>query len=197
MAVMMVLEIAGVTTDDYARLNEAMGISGDADAPDGLIDHVAAVTSDGELVVVDIWEDEQKLGAFLEGKMRPAADQLGVPEAEPRLAQVHNRLPGTSPEAATLILIELPGASTRLYDDMASAMPAHAADGPGHPGHMHNAATDGSALIVADLWPSEEAFGAFAQEQVGPAAQRVGITSMDQRSLRIHNRIRGREPAAV
>jgi hypothetical protein len=46
--------------------------------------------------------------------------------------------------------------------------------------------------LVADLWPSPEAFGQFAQEQVGPAAQRAGVTSMNQRTLRVHNRIRGR-----
>jgi heme-degrading monooxygenase HmoA len=192
MAILMILEWQGVTTGDYERVNETIGIRGDADAPEGLIEHVAAVTDDDELVIVDLWESDQALGRFYETRLAPAIKQLGLPESEPRMAQVHSHLPGTASEGNTLILIEVEGATTDDYDAMAGSMPAHAADGPGHPGHVHIAASDGKSLVVADLWPSPEAFGQFAQEQVGPAAAKAGVTSMDQRALRVHNRIRGR-----
>jgi hypothetical protein len=192
MAILMILEWQGVTTDDYERVNEAMGINGDADAPQGLIEHVAALTDDGELVIVDLWENEQELGTFVETRLGPAIKQLELPEAKPRLAQVHNHETGTASEGNTLILIEVEGATTDQYDQMRSSMPALAEDGSGHPVHVHIAAKDDKSLLVADLWPSPEAFGQFAQEQIGPAAQKVGVTGMDQRQLSVHNRIRGR-----
>jgi heme-degrading monooxygenase HmoA len=192
MAILMILEWQDVTTEDYERVNETIGIHGDADAPEGLIEHVAALTDDDELVIVDLWESDEALGRFFETRLAPAIQQLGLPESQPRMAHVHNHQPGTASEGNTLILIEVEDATTDDYDAMASSMPAHAKDGPGHPGHIHIAASDGSSLLVADLWPSPEAFGQFAQEQVGPAAQKAGVTSMNQRTLRVHNRIRGR-----
>lgn len=197
MAILMILEGQGFTPEAYAAVNEAMGVQTDADAPEGLIEHVAALTDDGELVVADLWESDEALGKFFETKLGPASKQLGLPDAQPRIAQVHNHLPGTAAEGNTLVLIEVDGATTDDYDAMAATMPAHAPDGPGHPGHVHIAATDGSAIIVADLWPSPEAFGAFAQEQVGPAAAKAGVTSIKQRILRVHNRIRGRSKASA
>jgi hypothetical protein len=192
MAVLMILEWQDVTTEDYERVNETIGIRSDADAPEGLIEHVAALTDDDELVIVDLWESDEALGRFVETRLAPAIKQLELPEATPRMAQVHNHQPGSASEGNTLILIELEGATTDDYDAMAGSMPAHAEGGPGHPGHVHIAASDGKGLLVADLWPSPEAFGQFAQEQVGPAAQNAGVSEMDQRTLRVHNRIRGR-----
>jgi hypothetical protein len=192
MAILMILEWQGVTTDDYERVNETIGIRSDADAPDGLIEHICALTDDDELVIADLWENEQKLGTFIETRLGPAIQQLELPESEPRIVPVHHHQPGTASEGNTLILIEVDGATTDDYDAMRADMPSHAEDGPGHPGHVHIAASDGTSIIVADLWPSPEAFGKFAQEEVGPAAQKAGVTEMDQRTLRVHNRVRGR-----
>lgn len=192
MAVLMILESEGVTPEQYAQLNEEMGIRSDADPPEGLIEHVAALTDDDELVVVDLWESEQALGRFFETRLGPALHKLEYPEAQPRIMPVHNHMPGTASEGNILMLIEVDGASTDDYDAMSAEMPAHAADGPGHPGHLHIAASDGSGLVVADLWPSPEAFGQFAQEQVGPAAAKAGVSAIQPRAMRVHNRIRGR-----
>ena len=192
MAILMILEWQGVTTDDYARVNETIGIHSNADAPDGLIEHICALTDDDELVIADLWESEEKLGTFFETRLGPAIHQLELPESQPRIAPVHNHEPGTASEGNTLILIEVEGASTDDYDAMRATMPSHADDSPGHPGHVHIAATDGNSVIVADLWPSPEAFGQFAQDEIGPAAQKAGVTDFDQRTLRVHNRIRGR-----
>jgi heme-degrading monooxygenase HmoA len=192
MAVLMILESEGVTPEQYAQLNEEMGIRSDADAPEGLIEHVAALTDDDELVVVDLWESEQTLGRFFETRLGPALHKLEYPEAQPRIMPVHNHQPGTASEGNILMLIEVDDATTDDYDAMSSDMPAHAADGPGHPGHVHIAASDGSGLVVADLWPSPEAFEKFAQEQVGPAAAKAGVTAIKPRAMRVHNRIRGR-----
>lgn len=192
MAVLMIFEVEGATPEMYAQLNEEMGIRSDADAPEGLIEHVAALTDDDELVVVDLWESEQALGRFFETRLGPALHKLEYPEAQPRILPVHNHQQGTASEGNFLMLIEVDGATTDDYDTMASEMPAHAADGPGHPGHVHIAASDGSGLVVADLWPSPEAFGQFAQEQVGPASAKAGVSGIQPRTLRVHKRIRGR-----
>jgi heme-degrading monooxygenase HmoA len=191
MAVLMIFE-AGATPEQYEQLNEELGIRSDADAPEGLIEHIAALTDDDELVVVDLWESDQALGRFFETRLGPALRKLEMPESQPRIMPVHNHQQGSASEGNTLILIEVEDATTDDYDTMASEMPAHAADGPGHPGHVHIAATDGSSLVVADLWPSPEAFGQFAEEQVGPAAAKAGVSGVKPRMLRVHNRIRGR-----
>jgi hypothetical protein len=53
MAVLMIMESPGATTDQYEKVNEIMGIRGDEDAPEGLVQHVAAKSDDG-IVIVDV-----------------------------------------------------------------------------------------------------------------------------------------------
>ena len=65
MAVLMMLEVPGGTVEQYERANEIMGIKGDADAPEGLISHVAARTDEG-IVIADVWASEGDLERFFE-----------------------------------------------------------------------------------------------------------------------------------
>lgn len=189
MAVLMIMEADGVTTEDYDRLNDAVGVHGDEDAPDGLIQHSAGVDENGRFVVVDLWESEEKLAAFFE-RLGPAMEQVGMPQTQPKIMQAHNHTRGTSEEAAVLVLIDVPEAGTAEYDEMLKRMPAHVNDE--HPAHIHIAASDGNGLVVADLWGSEEAFAQFAQEQIGPAAQQAGVSDITPRMVKVHNTIRGK-----
>src|SRR5215475_6372974 len=107
MAVMMILDWHGVSIEDYERVNDEIGIRGDDDAPEGLISHVAAVDEDGEMVIADVWESDEALATFIETKLGPALQKLSLPESEPRIMPVHNRLRGSADEADALILIEL------------------------------------------------------------------------------------------
>ena len=91
-----------------------------------------------------------------------------------------------------LILIEVDDTSTDVYDRLAGEMPEHAGDASGYPWLQHSVATDGSGFVVADLWPSEEAFGQFAEQQIGPAAQKHGMGPMRQKTLKVHNHLRSR-----
>ncbi len=197
MAVLMILDWKGVSAGDYERVNEQMGVRSDADAPGGLITHTAAVTEDGELVVVDLWESEQALRRFAEARLMPAVRELELPQSQPRILPVHNRVRGSAEEANVLILLELPDADTAAYDRMTADMPGHATTDGAHPAHDHVAAVDGDTLVVADIWPSMEAFGQFADEEIGPAAGKHGVDvgSMRQRTGRVHNRLEGRKPA--
>jgi heme-degrading monooxygenase HmoA len=190
MAVVMIMEADGMTTEDYDRLNDALGIHGDEDAPDGLIQHAAGVDEDGRFVVVDLWESEEKLGAFFESRLGPAMKQAEIPEAQPRIMPAHNHTRGTAEDAAVLIIIDVPDATTDQYDTMAASMPAHVNDE--HPAHIHIAASDGTSLVVTDLWASEEAFGQFAQEQIAPAAQQAGVSDITPRMVKVHKTIRGK-----
>jgi hypothetical protein len=189
MAVLMMMEVDGMTTDDYDRLNDALGIHGDEDAPDGLIQHAAGVDDDGRLVVVDLWESEAKLGSFFESRLGPAIEQLELPQVEPKIIPTHNYTRGLSDDAAVIVLIDMPDAGTAEYDQMLATMPAHINDA--HPAHIHIAASDGNGLYVADIWGSEEAFGQFAQEQIGPAAEQAGVTGVTPRMVKVHNTLRG------
>ena len=94
MAVMMILDWEGVTPEQYAQVNDMMGIHSDADAPDGLISHVAAIDDDGELTIVDLWESEEALGRFYETRLGPALAEVGIPESQPRIHPVHNEMHG-------------------------------------------------------------------------------------------------------
>ena len=190
MAVLMMMEVDGMTTDDYDRLNDALGIHGDEDAPDGLIQHAAGVDDDGTFVVVDLWESEAKLGAFFESQLGPAIERLQLPQVEPKIVPTHNYTRGLSDEAAVIVLIDVPDAGTAEYDQMQATMPAHINNE--HPAHIHIAASDGNGLYVADIWGSEEAFGQFAQEQIGPAAEQAGVSGITPRMAKVHNTIRGK-----
>jgi heme-degrading monooxygenase HmoA len=189
MPVLMIMETDGVTTEDYDRLNDSIGIHGDEDAPDGLIQHAAGVDENGRFVVVDLWESEAKLEAFFE-RLGPAMQEVGMPQTQPKILQTHNHQRGTASEAAVLVLIDVPDAGTAEYDQMRSQMPSHINDE--HPAHIHVAASDGNGLVVADLWGTEEAFAQFAQDEIGPAAQQAGVSDITPRMVKVHKTIRGK-----
>ena len=190
MAVMMIFESDEFTPERYARVNELMGVLDDDSAPDGLINHVAGLTDDGALIVIDLWESEQALGEFFESRLGPALRQLEIPDQQPRMLLLHHMAEGAGAEGNVVILIEVDD-STDTYDRMAAEMPEHR--GEAEPGwHLHSAAADSDGLVVFDMWPSEEAFGQFAQEKVGPLAQKHGMGEMKQRTLTVHNHIKGK-----
>ena len=91
MAIIMMLELPGVTTDQFDQVNDILGIHRDEDLPDGLISHVAGATGNGFLVV-DVWESEEALGRFFEERVAGAMAQVGLQLAEPRIVPVHRQL---------------------------------------------------------------------------------------------------------
>src|SRR4051794_3844940 len=194
MAVLMVLEAPGATREEYDRANEIMGIRGDEDAPEGLIQHVAAFDDDG-LVIADVWESEEAFGRFYEERLGSALEESGLAGSagEPRRMQVHNTLAGAPDTAAIAMMIDVPDLRSDGYDEMAASMPAHTGDTSQGPWVTHTAAvTEDGGIFVLDLWESPEAFGRFAEEQIGPAAGAVGLGPIEPRILPLHNRIRGK-----
>src|SRR6476660_8804670 len=102
MAVLMILEWEGVTPEQYKQVNDEMGIRSEADAPEGLIEHIAALTDDDELVIADLWESDQALGKFFESRLAPALRKLEMPQSQPRILPVHNHQRGTASEGNVL-----------------------------------------------------------------------------------------------
>lgn len=194
MSVLMIMESPGATTAEYDRANEIMGIRGDEDAPDGLVQHTAASDGDGVLIV-DEWESEEALGRFFEERLGAALEEAGLSTSasKPRILPVHNALRGSGKDAQMLILIEVDDLGPDAYDEMASNMEAHRGDGSNGPWVTHTAANaESGGIFVADVWESAEAFGAFAEEQIAPAAAAVGMGQIEPRIVPVHNRIRGR-----
>ncbi len=194
MSVLMVMEAPGATPEQYDRTNQIMGISGDDDAPDGLIQHVCAIDGDG-IVIADVWESEEALERFFKERLGKALEESGVAGSAgpPRRMQVHNMLAGKPQDAAVAMMIDVPDLGPDGYDEMASNMPAHVGDVSEGPWVTHTAAlTEGGGIFVLDLWESPEAFGKFAEEQIGPAGAAAGLGPIDPRILPLHNRIRGK-----
>ncbi len=193
MAVLMVLEIPGMTEEQYNATNDHMGIRGDEDAPDGLISHHAGKT-DGGIIAVDVWESEEKLNRFAHDQLMAALQASGVEPRQPTLMPIHNMIPqGAGSTPGVLVLIDVDGFGTDTYDEMTKHMDAHVREGSGHPAVSHVAARkDDGSVFVADVWESPEAFGAFAEQQIGPAGAAVGLGPVDPRFAPVIGRLRGR-----
>jgi hypothetical protein len=198
MAVLMIMEAPEATPEEYERTNEIMGLNGDEDAPDGLIEHVAAFDDHG-LLIADVWESEEAIGRFYEERLGAALKEAGIADkvsGEPRRLPVHNAFRGKGTEANVLMLVEIDDLGTDAYDEMVSNMDAHYGDGSKHPATTHTAARrEGGGMVIADTWESPEAFGKFAQEQIGPAGAAVGLGPIEPRIVPVHNRIRGKAAA--
>lgn len=90
--VVMFLDLPGVTTEQYDRLNQQMGIASAKDEPEALISHVCASTGEG-LLICDVWRTREELDDFLANRLAPAAQELGFPAtAPPRFAELHYKV---------------------------------------------------------------------------------------------------------
>jgi heme-degrading monooxygenase HmoA len=192
MTVLMLMEAPGATLEQYDRVNEAMGLRGDEDAPEGLLHHVAGHDGDG-VVVVDVWESEEALGRFFEERLGAALAEAGIEPAggRPRVLPVHNALNGSGEEAGVVLIMDMSGMSAADYDGMTTQMDAHKGDGSNHKSVTHTVAlAEGGGLLIVDVWDSPESFGRFMQEQMGDSAADIG--PIEPRVVPVHNRMRGR-----
>jgi heme-degrading monooxygenase HmoA len=189
-AIVMRMYVPGGTVEQYEQVNEALGIEGDDTAPEGLVLHVAGDTEDGFLIV-DVWESEEALNRFFEQGAGAALAAAGAPEAERDVHKLHNIIPkGGGAVGNVIVEIEVP-AGPDVYDDMLGQMPSHQGDDSAHPVHAHIAAvTDDGKMYIVDLWESAEAFAAFAEAEIAPAAgDRLG--EIEPKFTPVHKVLRG------
>jgi hypothetical protein len=115
MAVLMILEVEGGTTEQYDRVDELLGVISAENAPEGLISHTAGLTDTG-LFVADVWESPQDIDRFFETKLGAALQGAGVQPAPPRILPVHNHLHGSGSEEAVIVVVEIDGMTGRRQD---------------------------------------------------------------------------------
>jgi heme-degrading monooxygenase HmoA len=188
MAIVMRMEVPGVTIEQYEQVNEALGIQDDDTAPDGLVFHAAGATEEGFLLV-DVWESEEKLGAFFE-KVGPAFAAAGIPETEPEIMPLHTMIPQGAGTEHNVIMETRANIGTDEYDRMVEGIPSHQGDGSQHPVAVHVAAVSGDGeMFIMDIWESPEAFGAFAESEILPVAEE-GM-EISPRFVPVHKTIRG------
>jgi hypothetical protein len=81
MAVVMRMEWPEVTQEQYDATLEAVGW--EENPPDGAIFHVAFF-DEGGFKVLDVWESREKFQTFLEERLYPGIQQVGI-DGEPTL----------------------------------------------------------------------------------------------------------------
>jgi hypothetical protein len=88
MAVAMFMHWPGVSAGQYDAVMGRLGL--DANPAAGAVLHLATVTDEG-LEVCDVWQTEQAFQGFLEHRLLPVADELGLDgEPDVRLVPLHN-----------------------------------------------------------------------------------------------------------
>lgn len=95
MAVLMRMDWAEVTPEQYDELRRMVDWEGDR--PDGAMSHVTAF-DDAGAHVNDTWESAEKLQAFLDDRLMPAVQELGV-QGRPDVAVLEARavyIPGVT-----------------------------------------------------------------------------------------------------
>jgi hypothetical protein len=87
------------------------------------------------------------------------------------------------------VVLDFPGGTLAQYDEVIGKMgltPGGALP-PGGIFHWVTQTADG--LRVTDVWESREQFEAFAQEQIGPYTQEVGLPQPQVTFYEVHNHL--------
>ena len=124
----------GPGRDGRAVRGAQRGIGVDDDnPPDGLVIHMAGVTDDG-MVVIDVWESEEKLNAFFDSTLGPALADSEMEPGPPTVSKLHNMIPqGGGTEHNVIVEVHV-DATSDVYDDMVGKMPSHVGDDSGASG---------------------------------------------------------------
>ena len=189
MAVLVIADIPGATAEQYEAVSRALGFRDpDFEPPAGLISHTAGIDGSGVLIV-DEWESAEDFERLMERAV-PAMQEIGVPPMQPRILPVHNSSRGRGTHAGVIVLIETPGFGTKEYDEVTRHLEAHNTN---HPAVRHTAAAGDDGLVVVDVWESPQAFGRFAETELGPAAGKAGhdLSGVEPRVVPVHYRLTG------
>ena len=81
---------------------------------------------------------------------------------------------------AELLILEFPGTSRRQYEAVSKELGIDPATGSGNwpaglQSHTSGGRSDG-ALVVVEVWESQEEQAAFLQSRLGPAIAKVGVS---------------------
>ncbi|MBI1756653.1 MAG: hypothetical protein HYR64_06050 [Fimbriimonas ginsengisoli] len=87
----VISELDSVTSKQYDEVCRLANFS-ESNVPDGLVFHCASPTDRG-LVIVDVWENEDKFGKFRE-RLNPAISQAGMTHKEPKIYRTYKTIQG-------------------------------------------------------------------------------------------------------
>jgi hypothetical protein len=83
MAQAVIWEFDGVDRSHYDAVNDKLGIDPEGEAapwPAGLIVHTGATKDGGGFVVFEVWESQADQERFLNDRLMPALQEVGVPQ---------------------------------------------------------------------------------------------------------------------
>ena len=96
--VVMSMRWRGVTPEQYEEARQVVNWEGDV--PDGAVLHVAGFDGD-DLRVTDVWESEEQFNTFVEQRLMPGVQQIGIQgQPEVRFYPVQNVFNAKVPTAA-------------------------------------------------------------------------------------------------
>jgi hypothetical protein len=92
MPVGFIIEVSGGTQQMYDQAMVELNVT---EHPiDGLISHTAG-PMEGGWRVIDVWQSDEKFGAFGANRLGPALQKVGMPEPKITRFEVHNFLRGS------------------------------------------------------------------------------------------------------
>jgi hypothetical protein len=94
----VMLAYIDATPADYDELVRRLDVTVGGPEQYPCVSHVAAVSADGGMQIVDLWDSVDAFGAFARGVMAPAAGER-MRELTPQFVRVHNRFVGRVPAA--------------------------------------------------------------------------------------------------
>ena len=90
MAVAVVLEFDGATTEQYDEVIKLMGLT-EGSTPSDALFHWCAKT-DGGLHITDVWKSREAFDKFAQEQIGPFTAQVGIGEPKITFYDVHNYL---------------------------------------------------------------------------------------------------------
>jgi len=88
MAVLAIFTGRGITKDMYEALRKE--VKWESRHPDGGILHSCAFDDNGDLHVADLWESPEAMNGFVNMRLIPAMQKLGVPPPSVEVYPAHN-----------------------------------------------------------------------------------------------------------
>jgi hypothetical protein len=170
MAVAIVMDFPGGTREQYDQVLEKMDLGGRV--PDGGLHHTAGATDDGWRVL-DVWESMDKFQSFAQAKIRPYTAEVGLPEPQMRVVDLHNH--ETTGDDADIRLVQIlrPPIDAATYDEVHAKIADPLPEGGIW--HVAGRGADGDWYII-DAWVSREARDRFDAERVRPVLEERGMS---------------------
>ena len=88
MAILAIFYGKGFKRENYEALRPM--VNWEKDNPAGGIFHVAGFDDKGDIHVADVWESEEKMNAFVQSRLMPAIQKLGIPPPQVEVYRAHN-----------------------------------------------------------------------------------------------------------